>query len=189
MIKKTLSLLLITLGLVHFTGCLAVIGTSSTPEISTDRREHEDILIDQALEIKIKKLVNSIAEFSSSRVQIHCFNGHVLLLGQTESQDNIHLLSQKISEIDGVKKTYNEITVEPVIGLWDWISDRTLSSKIKSSMIVTKGINPLSIQVFTENKVVYLVGIVKEQEEEIAVDIAKNTSGVSKVVKIFERIT
>jgi len=34
--------------------------------------------------------------------------------------------------------------------------------------------------------VVYLMGIVKSNEDEIAVDIARHTRGVRKVVKIFE---
>ena len=188
MIRKVLYFAVITACFLNLSGCIAVLGPPSEMGVSTDRRQTENVLVDQALEIKIKKLTDQMTEFSTSRIQVHCFNGHVLLLGQTENQDNIHLLSQKISELEGVKKTYNEVTVGPTIGFWEWSSDRMISSKIKSSMVVTKGVNPFRIQVFTEKKVVYLVGIVKDLEEETAVDIAKNTSGVEKVVKIFERI-
>lgn len=176
------------LTIITFTGCVTVLGGPSEMGVSTDRRDTENVLIDQALEIKIKKLSDKIPELTTSRIQIHSFNGHVLLLGQTATQDNIHLLSQKISEIEGVKKIYNEISIGPTIGFWEWSTDRIIDSKIKSSMVVTKGVNPLRIKVFTEKKVVYLVGIVKDLEEETAVDIASHTSGVEKVVKIFERL-
>ena len=182
-IRCTLILTILTLS-----GCVTVLGSPSEMGISTDRRHTENVLIDQALEIKIKKLTDKIPELTTSRVQVHSFNGHVLLLGQTDSQDNIHLLSQKISEVEGVKKIYNEISVGNTIGFWEWSADRVIDSKIKSSMVVAKGVNPLRIQVFTEKKIVYLVGIVKSLEEERAVEIASKTSGVEKVVKIFERL-
>jgi len=40
----------------------------------------------------------------------------------------------------------------------------------------------------TENSVVYLLGYVTQKEAENAVEIARNTSGVSRVVKVFEYI-
>jgi osmotically-inducible protein OsmY len=41
----------------------------------------------------------------------------------------------------------------------------------------------------TENGVVYLMVIVTKAEAEAAVEIARNTGGVTRVVKIFEYIT
>jgi len=38
----------------------------------------------------------------------------------------------------------------------------------------------------TEASVVYLMGIVSEKEANDAVEIARTTEGVSKVVKVFE---
>jgi osmotically-inducible protein OsmY len=40
--------------------------------------------------------------------------------------------------------------------------------------------------VVTENNVVYLLGIVTKSEADAAAEIASNTSGVRKVVKLFE---
>jgi osmotically-inducible protein OsmY len=157
--------------------------------MNTDRRKTEHVLIDQALEIKIQNIVKQLPELTTSRLQIHSFNGHILLLGQTKEQDNIHLLSQKIAQIDGVKKIYNEMTAEKNLSFWQWSEDRLITSKIKGSMTLSKGISPLRVKVYTENSVVYLIGIVKENEEEVAVNIARNTSGVKKVVKIFERLS
>jgi osmotically-inducible protein OsmY len=42
------------------------------------------------------------------------------------------------------------------------------------------------VKVVTENSVVYLLGIVNKTEADAAVEIARNTDGVSKVVKVFE---
>ena len=53
-------------------------------------------------------------------------------------------------------------------------------------MAITKAINAGRIKVITEDGIVYLMGLVKPREEEIAVDIARYTKGVKKVVKLFE---
>ena len=42
------------------------------------------------------------------------------------------------------------------------------------------------VKVVTENGVVYLLGIVTRKEADDAVEIARTTSGVQKVVKVFE---
>lgn len=187
-LKRLLSLSFISLLCLSQTGCVTVLSKPSQIQLNTDRRQTENVLIDQALEIKIQNIAKQLPELATSRLQIHSFNGHILILGQTLNQDNIHLLSQKIAQIDGVKKIYNEMTTEKNLSFWQWSEDRLISSKIKGSMTLSKGISPLRIKVYTENNVVYLIGIVKDGEEEVAVDIAKNTSGVKKVVKIFERM-
>ena len=44
----------------------------------------------------------------------------------------------------------------------------------------------MHVKVVTEASVVYLMGVVTEQEADEAVDITRNTGGVRKVVKVFE---
>jgi osmotically-inducible protein OsmY len=44
------------------------------------------------------------------------------------------------------------------------------------------------VKVVTEKNVVYLMGLVTHAEADIAVDVARTSSGVSKVVPYFEYI-
>jgi osmotically-inducible protein OsmY len=44
------------------------------------------------------------------------------------------------------------------------------------------------VKVVTENSVVYLMGLVKHKEADDAAEIASSTSGVQRVVKVFEYI-
>ena len=50
----------------------------------------------------------------------------------------------------------------------------------------TDKVNMFHVKVVTEAAVVYLLGVVTEQEAAAAVEIARTTSGVRKVVKLFE---
>ena len=49
-----------------------------------------------------------------------------------------------------------------------------------------QGLNPLHVKVVTEAGTVYLLGLVTEAEADKATDLARSTSGVRKVVKVFE---
>ncbi len=64
--------------------------------------------------------------------------------------------------------------------------DSWITTKIKSEMAVTQDFNATRVKVVTEDGVVYLMGLIKKDEEFIAVDIARHVKGVKKVVKIFE---
>jgi osmotically-inducible protein OsmY len=57
---------------------------------------------------------------------------------------------------------------------------------VKARYLDARRLNPVHVKVATEAGVVYLMGVVTEKEAEDAVEIARTTSGVRKVVKIFE---
>ena len=57
---------------------------------------------------------------------------------------------------------------------------------MRGRLFDTKRVSPVHLKVVTESGVVYLMGIVSEPEADEAVDIARNTGGVRKVVKVFE---
>ena len=53
-------------------------------------------------------------------------------------------------------------------------------------MVNNNRFSPNHVKVVTEAGVVYLMGLVTREEAEAAVDVARTTSGVSRVVKEFE---
>jgi osmotically-inducible protein OsmY len=65
-------------------------------------------------------------------------------------------------------------------------NDVWLASKIKTKLIADKRIDGLHIQIEVENGEVFLMGLVSEQESNIAVEITRNISGVKQVIKAFE---
>lgn len=59
---------------------------------------------------------------------------------------------------------------------------------VKTRMVGNGKFSPGHIKVVTEDGVVYLMGIVTQAEGDAAVDIARSTAGVQRVVKAFEHI-
>ena len=67
-------------------------------------------------------------------------------------------------------------------------NDSWITTKINSKLLSEANINPTRIKVITENKTVFLIGLVTEQEAEIASDTARRVANVEKVVLLFDII-
>ncbi|MEX2353048.1 MAG: BON domain-containing protein [Gammaproteobacteria bacterium] len=53
-------------------------------------------------------------------------------------------------------------------------------------MLANRDVSGLNTKVVTDKGVVYLMGISTRSQADIATDIARRTSGVQKVVKLFQ---
>jgi osmotically-inducible protein OsmY len=78
--------------------------------------------------------------------------------------------------------------VDSIASISSRAEDTLITSNVKARLFKENKVSPFHVKVITENKVVYLMGILNEKEAKEAEDIAKNTSKVTKVVKLFEYI-
>ena len=53
-------------------------------------------------------------------------------------------------------------------------------------MLAENGLPSTQVKVLTENSVVYLLGVVDQQQAALAVGVASKIKGVKKVVKLFQ---
>ena len=67
-------------------------------------------------------------------------------------------------------------------------NDSYLTSKVKARFVDNGGFSVNHVKVVTEGGVVYLLGLVTRKEADAAVEIARTTGGVQKVVRAFEYI-
>jgi osmotically-inducible protein OsmY len=93
-----------------------------------------------------------------------------------------------VKEITNVKSVTNELTLDPIASISARAEDALITSSVKARFFKENKVSPFHVKVITENKVVYLMGILTEKEAEEAENIAKNTNKVTKVVKLFEYI-
>jgi osmotically-inducible protein OsmY len=59
---------------------------------------------------------------------------------------------------------------------------------VKSRFVSAQKFNPIHVKVVTEAGTVYLMGMVTRREADDATQIARTTSGVKRVVRVFEYI-
>ncbi|MDZ4211464.1 MAG: BON domain-containing protein [Methylotenera sp.] len=162
-------------------------GAAAGGAMASDRRTSGIFLEDENIELKaVKKMETNLGEYS--HVNVTSYNRNVLLTGEVPDDAKKALAESLLGEIPNIRQVTNEITVEPKTSLSTRSNDTYITSKIKT-MFVTENRFPANyVKIVTENSVVYLMGLVTKEEAEAAVDIARNTSGVIKVVKVFEYI-
>ncbi len=119
-------------------------------------------------------------------INVATFNGVVLLVGQAETPELRARAYSDVQQIRDIRRIYNEISVDPRSGLADRSTDSWITTKVISAIMGQKGLNTSQIKVITERNVVYLMGIVTAQQANLAAEVARRVSGVSRVVKVFE---
>ena len=112
----------------------------------------------------------------------------VLLVGQVANQEMKNEAQITVEAIAGIRKIHNQLRIGSNIGITTQTHDSWLTSKVKAQLLAAKDISSNNIKVVTENAEVYLMGLVSQDEANRAVDIARNVSGVERVVKVFEYI-
>ncbi len=87
-----------------------------------------------------------------------------------------------------VRAVQNELVTGPVTDLGSRSNDTLITSKVKARFVEANRFQINHVKVVTERGVVYLMGVVRRSEGDAAADIASTTSGVQRVVKVFEYI-
>jgi osmotically-inducible protein OsmY len=181
-------LLLAALPFMHGCAPLVIGGAAATGfAVSEDRRTVGTITEDAAIEAKTSSRIGDGLK-GSIHVNATSYNGIVLLTGEVpdaKSKDQAGRIAQAVEK---VRSVYNELAVGPVTALSVRTNDSVTTSKVKARFLDGQKFNPLHVKVVTENGVVYLLGLVRKQEAADATEITRTTSGVSKVVRLFEYI-
>ncbi|MRX27441.1 BON domain-containing protein [Kangiella sp. HZ709] len=146
------------------------------------------IFEDNSIESRVYSLLKDLeAENQPAKIEVDSHNLYVLIYGQVPNESVKTQVSQIITGVPEIRKVFNELRVgspDDVSGFGDtWIS-----TKVRSSLTAEKGLDSKRITVRTENKEVFLMGLVTRAEGDKAALVARNISGVNKVVKIFEYI-
>ena len=152
--------------------------------IGEDRRTAAVMSEDQRTEFRFHDHVR--AQHPPSHVNATSFNRNVLLTGETATENDKAKLEVSARDIPGVRAVYNEVKVGPNSALSARANDTFISSKVKTRLLDSRKLNTLHIKVVTEAGVVYLLGLVTRQEANDATEIARTTSGVQRVVRLFE---
>lgn len=160
----------------------AMVGTALTV---TDRRTGGAQVEDQAIELKsIGRLREAVG--GEANVSVTSYNRTVLITGEVPTEAARTAAEQTVSRIENVRATVNELAVMGSTTLSARSNDAILSSKVKAAFVDAKDLQANAIKVVAERGTIYLMGRVTEREANRASDIARATSGVGKVVRVFE---
>ena len=171
-------------------GCVPLLvagAVGGTALVATDRRSVGAQADDEAIELKIG---NNIGTGYGDRVHVNVtsYNGIVLLTGEVPTPELVTTITQIARTTAKVRSVHNELTVGPVSSVGSRTNDSYITSKVKARFVEANKFAPNHVKVVTERQVVYLMGLVRHDEADTAAQIAATTSGVIRVVKLFEYI-
>jgi osmotically-inducible protein OsmY len=163
---------------------LAVTGVGAAALMATDRRTTGIYVEDENIEWKIVAAVKE--EGTGGHVNATSFNRRVLLTGEVPTEAVRKRLEERVKALPNVREVVNELQVAGASSVASRGNDALITSNVKARMVNHPNFYPNHVKVVTEAGVVYLLGLVTQQEADAAVEVARTTSGVARVVKVFE---
>jgi osmotically-inducible protein OsmY len=154
-----------------------------------DRRASEVIYIDQKLEFKTILETQDINE--NDNLTFVSFNQIVLITGEVPDEQTKAKVEEAVKNIEGVKEVKNFLLIGMNSSLKSKATDVITTSNVVSRLYFNESkfesnLSPLHVKVVTERQEVYLMGILNAKEAEDAIEIAKSSKGVKKVIPLFE---
>lgn len=162
-------------------------GAGTGAIVAEDRRTSGTFIEDESIELKSERRIHEQLG-KEVHINVTSFNRIVLLTGEAPTEALKEQAGRLVRSIENVRNIINEITIREKTSLASRSNDAFITSKVKSRFLGSDKFQINHIKIVTENSVVYLLGMVRHEEAESAVEIARSTSGVSKVVKVFEYI-
>ncbi|WP_422011982.1 BON domain-containing protein [Roseateles sp.] len=156
--------------------------------VATDRRTSGTQLEDQTIEIKAGA---RIREQLGERVHanVNSYNRIALITGEATSEADLARLEQVVAGVENVQRVMNEAAVMGASSLSSRSNDVVIQSKVKAQLIDARDLISSAFDVVVTRGNVYLMGRVTEREAARATEIARQISGVVKVVRAFEIIS
>lgn len=177
--------------LLLLTGCTTFLDvTRDDPiEVNPHTRSLGAKLDDSNLETIITHNINRAhPDLDSAHVDVHSFNGVVLLTGEAPSEELKAEASEVVNAVPSVRQLYNELVVRADSSFLSRTNDAYLRQKIAFRFSRTPELKGIDLKIIVEDSVAFLMGLTNAEQAEIAAHEASLTGGIRRVVKVFEYV-
>ncbi len=190
--RKLLMAMLVATAPVLLGGCAAAVvtGVAAGASAAHDRRESSTYFDDKRVYLAAYDSLNKDKELAlRNNVIIVVYNGVLLLVGEVRTPELKARAERRVDGFEGTRRIVNELAVQEPEDFWSRREDNGLTARVKTALLdltSLPGFDLTRINVTTAHRVVYLMGLVSHEEDDAVVGIARDVSGVEKVVKVFE---
>ena len=187
----SLFLILIVSGFIQGCAEMVVGGAAATASAAHDRRTLGVYVEDQSIEFKAGEKLTTDAEIRQQcQINVTSYNMTVLLTGQAANQALRERAEQLVGSVEHVRRVVNEVEIGSFASLGELTRDSALTTEIKFRLtqIDIPDFDPMRVKVITERGVVFLMGLLTQQEAQAVTNLVRHVSGVRRVVKVFEYI-
>jgi len=185
--KKTITLLVSILALQACVETAIVAGAVTAVGAANDPRSVGKQIDDSGIEVKaMVELMQDDGISKHTNINVISYNGIVLAVGQAPNQFLIDKVIKILSDLPHVTKVHNQIKLGTPAAISDKAKDVWITTKVKSELLTDDKIEGHNIKVVTENKEVFLMGLVQQEQANRAAEIAAQIYGVERVIKVFQ---
>ncbi|MDB2386809.1 BON domain-containing protein [Shewanella sp.] len=170
-------------------GCAGavMVGAVGGAMMVNDERSFKTQLDDTNADFTVSSALSSHDDLKNqANVSGVVMNSNVLLIGQAPNSMLRDKAIRVVKALDIGGKIHNQIRIGNPTSFTTRSNDSWITTKVKGRMISEDGLDITNIKVVTENGEVFLIGLVPRQQADLAVNVARHTSGVRKVIKVFE---
>ena len=169
-------------------GIFAVGGVVAGASIMADRRTPGVQAIDKGIELEANAALSK--KFGdNAHINVSSFNQKVLLTGEAKDTNVKTEAGDYVKAMKNARSVFNELMIGPNSSYTARANDAYLESKIKTQMIFTEKLPSNSMSIIAEGSSIYLMGILTQNEVDLAKKIASNTNGVKDVYVYFDVIS
>lgn len=169
---------------IFITGCA---NNSASNQSNYAQRSDDVEAIDTTIEREVDDaLKRADARLGDARIRARSFDGVVLLVGQVPSEELRNMADDVTSNLRGVTRVHNELTVAANLPASQRLADTWLTTNVISHLATNDRIDSSKIKVTTENASVYLMGRITREEADRIVNAASSVGGVQRIVKVFD---
>lgn len=171
-------------------GCFPVVagGAVGAAAIFADRRTSGAFVEDEGIEWRTRNRLRE--RFGDSvNISVTSYNRNVLMTGQVPDEAARSEAGRIAAGVDNVQGIINELEIAGISSLTSRSNDALITSRVKARFVDDESFAPHHVKVVTEAGTVFLMGIVTRREADAATEVARTTSGVQKVVRVFEYVS
>ena len=193
--RSLLVVALLLFGLMYLNGCALLafgfVGATAgtTAAVSSDPRSSGTIVDDNTIAVKLRA---KYADYDNSNIYVNSYNGNILLTGQVPNNRVRERVLFNARVTPGVRHIYDYLDTKLPQSFASSSRDTFITTTIRAKLFnmhgVVGSVNVSSVKVVTTDKVVYLFGIVNQQQAQAVSQTAAGVDGVKKVVTLFEYV-
>jgi osmotically-inducible protein OsmY len=159
---------------------------AGTALVVTDRRTTGAQVDDQTIQLRLANELSAAFKTQPVHINVNSFDRKVLLTGEVPDEAAKARAEEIARASQNVRAVVNELAIAAPSSLSDRTADTALSGRVRAAFVNTREIAFNSIEIVTERRIVYLLGLVTENEGKIAALVASKVPGVQQVVKVFD---
>ena len=156
--------------------------------MSADRRSSETQTADSTIESAAHEAIVKLLP-GRGHVNVNSYYRKVLITGEVPTAQDKQTVEAAVRALPGVQSVVSDLAVMPESTAIQRSNDGLITSKVRARFVGTNGIPAGSIKIFTERGSTYLMGRLTADEAARATDLAAQTDGVQRVVRMIDLVS